>query len=96
MSLRIRASTARDAAALRRLAALDSRHPILGEVLVAEVDGELQAALPLEGGEPVADPFRHTADLLDLLELRRSQLARAAEPLQRPAVRRPLRSPARA
>jgi hypothetical protein len=35
------------------------------------------AALPLAGGPALADPFRSTAQLLPLLELRRRQLAPA-------------------
>ena len=55
--------------ALRRLAALDSQRPLEGRVLVAEVAGELWAAISLEA-EPrvVADPFRTTATLVAVLE----------------------------
>src|SRR5438093_474407 len=74
----IRRSHARDRAALQRLAQLDSRRLAEGEVLVAEVDGELRAALPLEGGTGIADPFRPTAPLVSLLGLRAAQI-RAAE-----------------
>ena len=31
------------------------------------------AALPLDGGEPIADPFHHTAEIVDLLRLRAAQ-----------------------
>jgi hypothetical protein len=70
----IRPAEAQDAAALSRLAALDSTSPPRG-ALLAEVDGELWAALPLGGGPPIGDPFRRSADLVRLLELRASQLA---------------------
>lgn len=63
----IRSSTDHDAPALARLAALDSAHPLSGTALVAEVDGELRAALPMHGGRPIADPFAHTAHLVELL-----------------------------
>jgi hypothetical protein len=43
-------------------------------MLVAEVDGELCAALPLDGGEAFADPFRPTGELVSLLEMRAVQL----------------------
>ena len=66
----IRRSHASDRAALRRLAE--------GELLVAEVDGELRAALPLAGGGAIADPFRPTAPLVSLLGLRAAQI-RATE-----------------
>jgi len=70
----IRRSRAADREALQRLAQLDSRRLAGGELLVAEVDGELRAALPLEGGQPIADPFRPTALLVSLLGLRAGQI----------------------
>jgi len=63
----IRASTAADAPALARLAALDSAEALLGPALVAEVDGQLRAAFPLDGGRPIADPFAESAHVLALL-----------------------------
>jgi hypothetical protein len=65
----IRPATTDDAAAVLRLAALDDRPAPRGDALLAFVDGELAAARPLDGRRPVADPFRHTAHLLDLLEV---------------------------
>ena len=44
-----------------------------GETLLGFVDGELAAARPVGRGIAVADPFRRTAELLDLLDLRASQ-----------------------
>lgn len=70
----IRRAHGDDATAVKRLAALDSKNVPTGELLVAEVDGELWAALPLDGGEAVADPFHFTADLVSLLALRATQL----------------------
>jgi hypothetical protein len=66
-----------DAAALRRLAALDSQPPLSGAVLVAEVDGELRAALAPQTLDRLADPFYPTTDLLLLLALRARQLRHA-------------------
>ena len=63
-----------DAEELERLAALDSARVPPGPILLAEVDGELLAALPLRGGGALADPFRATAELIGLLELREAQL----------------------
>ena len=63
-----------DARALARLAALDSAAMPVGPTLVAEIDGEAAAALPLTGGAPVADPFRRTSAALQLLELRAAQI----------------------
>ena len=52
----IRFSRPDDTANITRLAQLDSARPPRGQALVAEVAGELPAALPLDGGAAVADP----------------------------------------
>jgi hypothetical protein len=73
-----------DRAALDYLADLDSREPLEGEVLGAELDGALVAAISLEDGELVADPFVRTDQIRSLLELRASQLRRrGARPRRR-------------
>jgi hypothetical protein len=73
-----------DACAIARLAALDSRSaPPPPPLLLAEIDGEPWAALSLRTGETIADPFRPTAALLDLLRRRHAQLAAAQEPSRR-------------
>ena len=72
----LRVASSRDARGLERLAHLDSASAPAAPTLVAEVDDEVVAALPLEGGNPVADPFRATADLVRLLELRAAQISR--------------------
>jgi hypothetical protein len=64
----IRPFADRDIDAIRRLAALDSKPVPVGGVLVAEQAGELVAALPLDGGEALADPFRPTAEVVALLQ----------------------------
>jgi hypothetical protein len=71
----IRGATAADRAALMRLAALDSARPLVGQVLIAEVDGEPQAALEIATGRVVADPFRPTAHLVQQLQDRAKPLA---------------------
>jgi len=63
----------RDIDAIRRLAALDSKPVPIGGVLVAERAGELVAALPLDGGEALADPFKPTAEVVALLLRRASE-----------------------
>jgi hypothetical protein len=66
----IRFSCPGDQAALERLAALDGRTPPKGSFLLAEIDGELVAAAPLDiDAEPVSDPLRSTANILELLRL---------------------------
>jgi hypothetical protein len=70
----LRLSRASDDPSLERLAALESRKVPRGRQLLAEVEGEVVAAVPLAGGEPLADPFRPTAHLLSLMRRRAAQL----------------------
>ena len=70
----IRRSTDEDQVAIQELASLDSRRPPNGEALLAFTGTELRAALPLDGGEPVADPFHHTAEIVELLRVRATHL----------------------
>ena len=72
--LTMRLSRSDDALALGRLAQLDSTLYDGSQALLAELGGELVAALPLAGGRAFADPFRRTAEVVALLELRRVQL----------------------
>jgi hypothetical protein len=57
-----------DEVPLRRLAAYDSQRPLSGRVLVAEVAGEIWAAVSIEDRRAIADPFRRTAALVSLLQ----------------------------
>jgi hypothetical protein len=75
MNLTIRLATIADESAVTRLAALDSSNPPVGEVLLAEMGGELWAALSVDTGAAVADPFRPSADLVDLLRFRAERLS---------------------
>jgi hypothetical protein len=85
-------TTVGDAEAIERLAALECMPEPDCRCVVAEVDGTVVAALPLRGGKVMADPFRRTAHLVPLLELRAKQLA-ASSPQQRPtALRRLVRA----
>ncbi len=68
----IRQATTADAFALRRLAALDDRAALHGEVLVAEQAGEIRAALSLDNDRAVANPFAPTARLVDMLRVHRT------------------------
>jgi hypothetical protein len=63
----LRLAEPRDAAALERIARLDSRPLPPGPHLVAERRGEIVAALSLADHEVVADPFQRTAELAQLL-----------------------------
>ena len=75
-SLTIRAAVPGDEPTLGRLAELDSSHAPRGLVLVAEVDGEAWAALSVDDGHAVADPFRLSGDLVALLAERGRDLRR--------------------
>ena len=66
-SLVLRPATSVDAADLERLAALDSARPLEGEVLLVYAGGEVRAALSVDSGRSVADPFWPSADLVELL-----------------------------
>ena len=74
----IRMSEQSDRAALGRLAALDSRGTAPRDALLGFKGEALVAALPLDGGEPIADPFERTAQLIDLLKLRATQTVEEA------------------
>jgi hypothetical protein len=76
-NITVRRTTAGDASALARLAALDSASPPRGPALVAEANARMLAALPLGSGRAIADPFEPTAEAVALLELRRSQIESA-------------------
>jgi hypothetical protein len=56
-----------DAADLAKLAALDSAAPLTGEILLAVSAGEVAAAMSLDTGAVIADPFVPTANLVELL-----------------------------
>ena len=66
-------STESDAPKVWRLAALDDRRAPKGPALLAYVDGELRAALGLEDGQAVADPFHPTAELVEILRFQARQ-----------------------
>jgi hypothetical protein len=67
----IRFSNDSDRPRIERLAELDSRRAPHGDVLIAELDGRLVAAVGLDGSA-VADPFERSAPVVRLL---RDQLA---------------------
>jgi hypothetical protein len=77
----------RDINAIRWLAALDDKPLPTGGVLVAEMDGELVAALPLDGGQALADPFKPTADIVELLRMRARQLHERGNTRRYPRLR---------
>ena len=70
----LRYAAAADVGALHQLAELDRAPAPDGPALVAEIDGRLRAALPLDGGPAIADPRHDGLDLVELLRLRALQL----------------------
>lgn len=80
-AITIRHAYGDDQSALHRLAALDSAAIPEYPVLVAEVDGELRAAISLRDASSIADPFFPTLQLVDLLRAYAS--ASAPEPQRR-------------
>jgi hypothetical protein len=75
----IRWASEADRGVLADLAALDSTRPLEGEALVALVDGEAWAAVSVEDGRAVADPFRPSAHAAELLRVRAGHLRAALE-----------------
>ncbi len=63
----LRLATDSDGAALERLAQRDCRPLPAGPHLVAERDGRIEAVTSLATAETVADPFRRTVELCELL-----------------------------
>ena len=72
----IRTATNTDADALDRLAQLDSSVVPAQPILLAEVDGEIVAALSATDGSVIADPFTRTSESVALLRRRASQTSR--------------------
>ena len=76
--INIRQATSQDAFALHRLAALDDRPSLKGDVLLAEEAGELRAAISLRDGRVVANPFARTAELVEMLSMHRGHVGTIA------------------
>ena len=70
----IRRLDADDAGEVDRVAGRDSRPRPTGDLLGAEIDGRLVAAISIESGEVIADPFTRTDAARSLLVLRAGQL----------------------
>jgi hypothetical protein len=85
----IRPAYADDQLALMRLAALDSAEVPSGPLMVAEVDGELRAAVALESLAVIADPFHLTSDLVELLHEHIIRLRKASRGQRRRRLLRP-------
>ena len=76
-AITIRPQRDADAPAVELLAELDARRVPDGPLLLAEVEGTIEAALALESGETIANPFATSAEVVSLLRLRAEQLRAA-------------------
>jgi hypothetical protein len=86
--LKFRDATESDAADLLRVARLDSQgRPPEGRLIVAIDDGVMVAAIAVETGATIADPFRPTAQIVALLRLR-ADATRVSTPRPRRAFGR--------
>jgi hypothetical protein len=84
----LRPARADDEATVRRLAALDEAPELEGPVLLAVVGGKAVAALALDDGRVVANPFEPTAHAVSLLRLRASHVSHIS-PRRRRRIRLP-------
>jgi hypothetical protein len=92
----IRRATEAARRTVERLAALDSVATLSGEILIASVGGEPQAAIDIASGATIADPFRPTAHLVELLGLRAARMREGTRSPRRLPGLRPRRSAYRA
>jgi hypothetical protein len=92
--LRIRLASSDDCGVLHGLATLDSQTPLHGDALIAELDGFAVAALSLEDGRLIADPFAPTAAAGDHLRLRAESITATKRPTA-PRLHRHRLAPAR-
>ena len=66
-----------DVPAVRLLAQLEDRPVPPGPLLLAEVEGSVEAAIGVEGGETIANPFSGSGSAVSLLHVRAAQLRAA-------------------
>lgn len=86
-TLTLRPATPADAPAVARLAQLDSAPVPTGALLIAIVDERPVAALALDGGAVVADPFVRTLEVVGMLRDRAARLEVAGAGGGRPGRR---------
>jgi hypothetical protein len=72
--LQIRAADDTDMPALQRLARLDSSRLPDGSLVLAEDEGRIVAAMSMDDGTTIADPFRATSAIVAMLRVRGEQL----------------------
>jgi hypothetical protein len=94
LELTLRLAAPDDDVDVARLAILDSARPPSRPLLLAEVAGELWAAVSLTDLSVIADPFRPSGEIAAIAVQRARQL-RSAQPtrtVRRTSVWRPLRT----
>jgi hypothetical protein len=85
---RIWFAVADDTAALSRLERQSAQPPLIGRVLIGELDGTPAAAISLDDGRVIADRSRDTSRLVTTLRMRvRTILAHEASPALRERIR---------
>jgi hypothetical protein len=96
-NLTIRVAGKADEPTLKWLADIDSAPRLNGNVLLAELEGEARAAVSLETGTVIANPFKRSADIVRVLRLRRYQLLNQGSDIApvRSLLRRLVPTPAR-
>lgn len=75
----LRPAVSADASVLADLAVLDSAKPLTGDVLLAFTGGDVVAAMSLDTGAVISDPFVPTTGLVEMLR----GAAHRAEPKSR-------------
>jgi len=85
----VREAVPADGAALRRLAERDSAPLPAEPLVVAEVAGEIRAAVSVSDRRAIADPFHRSAEHAALAEMRAAQLRRRRARRSRVVARSP-------
>jgi hypothetical protein len=88
----VRVATGRDHDAIKRLEDLEGRRLPDEPALVAEVEGTILAARTLMTRIAVADPFRPTGQLAEMLDLRSVQLRKNGHAVRSARARRFVRA----
>ena len=73
-TLTLRLAAEADRAAVARLVEMEEAADLAGDVILAELDGYVIAAVSVDDDRAVADIFRPTAGIVRLLRERREQL----------------------
>jgi hypothetical protein len=76
-AITIRPATKDGGTALAQLAALDSAELPTGRLIIGQADGAIRAALSVEDGRVIADPFIPTTHLVALLRAHLTQRGQA-------------------